>query len=340
LKVLYGHYQECQLLLATQLTGVPSCLVAFSILSFIPTAQRPVTPDSGPRPAITAMCRTPDGQSILFGSQAGVFLAGSDLRPQRAIATELEHVHHLAFSPDRSLLAVAGGSPAEYGAVELWSWPERRRVRLIEGHDDVVNAVEWLGDSNTLVTAGADRTICVWDAATGKLTATLKGHSGPVQCLAVSPDSKLLCSGSSDQTIRVWDVATWQLVRSLTNHLGPVHALAFRPTSPAAKEQPRSVLASAGGDGTVRLWQPEIGRMVRIIQHATAALALGWKSSVLLYCGYKDGSVRAIDETGEVQHEARLSEGWITSLVVDSSDRMFIGDSLGRIVPLSLEDKR
>ena len=71
-------------------------------------------------PSITALTASPDGAGYLFGSQSGVFCTEPGNEPKQAFATELDHVHHLAFSPDGAILAVAGGSPAEDGAVELW----------------------------------------------------------------------------------------------------------------------------------------------------------------------------------------------------------------------------
>jgi WD40 repeat protein len=275
----------------------------------------------------------PERCGVLIGSQAGVFFATSETDSQQVIGTSLDHVHHLSLSPDGSLLAVAGGSPAEFGAVELWSWNNRTRVRMLEGHEDVVYSAEWLDDGKTLVTAAADRTLRVWDTTTGKMLVTLSGHSGPVLCLAVSPNGKLICSGSTDQTIRVWDRDTWKPVRSLTNHLGPVNALTFIAPAAGVSDQHLSYLASASGDGTVRIWQPETGRMVRIVRQPSPLLTLSSHSQWLLVTGARDGLVRTIDgESGELVIEEKLSAGWITSLVIDRrSDHLWVGDSLGRL---------
>jgi WD40 repeat protein len=283
----------------------------------------------GPHPPVTALTPTPDGGGVLFGSQAGVFLIGPNRDAERAVATELDDVHHLSFSPDGHVLAVAGGSPGEFGTVELWSWPDRKRLRDLEGHDDLVYGAEWLEDSKTLVTAAADRTLRVWDATTATTTATLRGHSGPVLCVAISPDGRFICSGSTDQTIRVWDRSTFQLLRSLTNHLGPVHALTFR--IPSDKSEPHQ-LVSAGGDATCRVWQPEIGRMVRIARLASPALSLAWKSDRSVLCGLRDGRVFAVDvDSGETSGSSQLSTGWINCLAAQRNERrIWIGDSLGR----------
>jgi WD40 repeat protein len=297
----------------------------------IPVVVMLLVPRQGP--PITALAIPPQEHRVLVGSQAGVFLAASETESQKVIETTLDHVHDFAFSPDGSVLAVAGGSPAEFGAVELWSWRDRTRIRMLEGHDDVIYAAQWLADAKTLITAAADRTLRVWDTTTGRTLATLVGHSGPVLCLAISPDGKLICSGSADQTIRVWDSGTWKPLRSLTNHLGPVNALTFISPTAGAGDPQLSYLASASGDGTVRIWQPEIGRMVRIVRQPSPVLTIAWRSQWLLHTGSKDGRVRRINgESGEVVTEEQLSAGWITSIAVErmGSD-VWVGDSLGRL---------
>ncbi len=283
------------------------------------------------KPAVTALAITPDGKAFVYGSQAGVavrpFAGGADQR----IPTKLDHVHALAFAPDGSTLAVGGGSPAENGVVELWSWPGRKLLGRLEGHADVVYDVVWLAGGKGLVTASADRTLRVWDGGTRKAIKTLTGHSGPVLALALAPDSKWLCSGSADQTIRVWKTADWSLARSLDNHLGPVHSLAFRP---GGEEGRPAYLASAGGDSTVRIWQPALGRLVRIVRHPAPVLALGWSpDGKHLSTGSKDGVVRTVDgDSDAILAERKVSQGAVVSLAVCPGDgRIVIGDALGGI---------
>ena len=64
------------------------------------------------------------------------------------------------------------------------------------------------GDGKTLVSGSYDKTVKVWDVATGQERATIKGHTGPVLSVALSADGKTIASGSSDYTVKIWDVAT------------------------------------------------------------------------------------------------------------------------------------
>ena len=102
-------------------------------------------------------------------------------------------------------------------------------LQTLEGHSGWVSSIAFSPDGTQLASGSDDRTIKLWDAATGSLQRTLEGHSSPVNSVAFSPDGTQLASGSDDRTIKLWDAATGSLQRTLESHSGPVGSIAFSP---------------------------------------------------------------------------------------------------------------
>ena len=112
-------------------------------------------------------------------------------------------------------------------------------------------------DGRTLASGSEDKTIRLWDVASGKKLPTLTGHTGGVASVAFSPDSRTLASGSWDKTIKPWNVASGSVLRTLTGDLDTVGPVAFSPDG--------RTLATGSGDETIRLWDVASGRTLHTL---------------------------------------------------------------------------
>ena len=77
-----------------------------------------------------------------------------------------------------------------------------------QGHTDRIGAIAFAPDGKTLATGGYDRTVRLWDVATGQERMTLKCHTTPVLGVAFAADGTILATGSEDGTVRLWRAAT------------------------------------------------------------------------------------------------------------------------------------
>jgi len=157
--------------------------------------------------------------------------------------------------------------------------------------------------------ASADKTVRLWEAATGELVRTLTGHGRKVQAVAFSPDGTLLASAGDDKTVRLWEAATGELVRTLTGHGRKVQAVAFSPDG--------TLLASAGHDKTVRLWEAATGAPVHMLTGHTGwvcAVAFSPDGTLLASAG-EDKTVRLWDApAGELVRTLTGHRGWVRAV--------------------------
>ncbi len=115
-------------------------------------------------------------------------------------------------------------------------------------------------DGKTLVSAGANGTIKIWNTETGEVQRTLSGHTNVIYKAIFSPDEKLLASSSRDATVRIWNVAAGRELRKLTGHRCSIKMVAFSPDG--------KTLASVSNDAALKLWDVETGRELKSLIHA------------------------------------------------------------------------
>jgi dipeptidyl aminopeptidase/acylaminoacyl peptidase len=125
-----------------------------------------------------------------------------------------------------------------------------RERNPLEGHDSWVNSVSFSPDGKTLASGSEDKTIKVWNLATGKEITTLTGHTLLVNSVSFSPDGKTLASGSDDKTIKVWNLATGKVISTLTGHTSWVNSVSFSPDG--------KTLASGSADNTIKVWNLKV----------------------------------------------------------------------------------
>ncbi|KAL8975082.1 MAG: hypothetical protein Q9197_000689 [Variospora fuerteventurae] len=119
-------------------------------------------------------------------------------------------------------------------------------MRVISGHLGWVRALAVEPGNEWFASGAGDRTIKIWDLASGSLRLTLTGHISTVRGLAVSPRHPYLFSCGEDKMVKCWDLEQNKVIRHYHGHLSGVYTLALHPTL--------DVLVTGGRDGVARVW--------------------------------------------------------------------------------------
>ncbi|MGH9883231.1 MAG: caspase family protein, partial [Pyrinomonadaceae bacterium] len=178
------------------------------------------------------------------------------------------------------------------------------------------------GDGKMLASGSFDKTIKLWEVATGRELRTLTGHSESVTSVAFSSDGKTLASGSFDKTIKLWEVATGRELSTLTGHSGEVSSVAFSGDG--------KTLASGSGDRTIKLWEVTTGRELRTLTGHSY-----WVNSVAFSADGKMLASGSFDKTIKLWEVATGRElgtlsghsGWVTSVALSAGGKFLVSGS-------------
>ena len=199
--------------------------------------------------------------------------------------------------------------------------------RNIEGHSGWVDSVAVSPDGRRIVSGSGDKTIKVWNLATGKLERTLNGHSSSVGGVAVSPDGRRIVSGSGDlfssnddSTIRVWNLATGELERTLNGHSGSVDSVAVSPDG--------QNIISGSGDGTIRVWNLATGELERTLEGHSAwvrSVAISPDGQNIISGSSHDSTIRVWDlVTGELERTLEGHNRSVFSVAISPDGRRIV----------------
>lgn len=222
-------------------------------------------------------------------------------------------------------------------------------VLAIEGHIGPVFDAAFSPDGKRIVSAGSDKTIRIWDTASGvQVVGPIMGHKSYVTSVVFLPDGKSILSASGDKTIRMWDAASGiELCQPFHGHTDRVTSISISWCG--------TIVVSGSSDKTLRLWDVasgiEICQPMRGHDDTVECVAFSPDAKYIV-SGSKDRTVRLWDATtalaltlplmghkGAVNAVAFSPDGsCIVSGSSDASIRLW-GASTGELLPSPLHDK-
>jgi WD40 repeat protein len=149
--------------------------------------------------------------------------------------------------------------------LRAWEWYRLNHISdqtamTLQVDEEGVYDVTFAPDGRRIVSAGADGTIKLWDAADGKEMMTLRGHEATVLSAKFSPDGKRIASMSKDGKIKIWDAQSGTEQITLKGSAG-LHSLLPPPWmwGPIAFSPDGKKIASGSPNNAIKVWDADSG---------------------------------------------------------------------------------
>jgi WD40 repeat protein len=145
---------------------------------------------------------SPDGAGVAVttvGHEVALWDAGLE-RPLVA-RTVAGRARCVAFAPDGRTLGVANGC-----TVEVCRLPALLPRAFGRGHRGEVHALAFAPDGRTLLSGAGDRTVRLWETASGREVAAYNWQQGPVEAVAFAPDGLTAAAAGHKPRVVLWDV--------------------------------------------------------------------------------------------------------------------------------------
>jgi RNA polymerase sigma factor (sigma-70 family) len=161
----------------------------------------------------------------------------------------LARIFSIAVAPDGHTIATGGGDH-----IQLWDAITGRPRNRLADQEQSISSVQFSSDGQSLLTAGTDAILRLWDHRTGKERSRIEPGKG-LHLLAVTNDGATAALVHDDRSIRVVDLATGQERGRLAGAKEPAIGAAFAPDG--------RTLVAWHENHTARVWDLASGKEVR-----------------------------------------------------------------------------
>lgn len=168
-------------------------------------------------------------------------------------------LYAVEWSPDGSKLA-SGSSDR---TVKVWDAATGNELHKFKDHEAQGSkpglnlcesgSVGWSPDGTMLASGSSDKTVRIWDVASGRELHALKGHKTKVYIVAWSPDGARLATGDGAGLLKVWDPFSGIELHTLEGHRRMIGYIDWSPDG-------AKLASSSYSDGKLIVWDVASGR--------------------------------------------------------------------------------
>lgn len=247
----------------------------------------------GHKDCVNSVMYSPKGECIVSASHDGTVRVwntktGENTRILESISAfnEEEKFTFVSFSPDETQIVAS----TAVGHIIIWDIEKGKINGNFKDTYSPVFAVAFSQDGNKIVSATLDRHLHLWDVKSGTMLTSSIGHTNLISFVIYSPDGKHILSASDDKTIICWNAENGGVIWQVSGFSGNIQSLAYShdgkylvvavwdednpvvvynaqngkkvltlkesmaATNYAVFSPDGGKIASAGADGTIRIW--------------------------------------------------------------------------------------
>ncbi len=247
--------------------------------------------------------------------------AGPAVGPLMRLEGHTDHVYALVPSPDGKWFA----SVSEDASIRVWELPEGKLRHRLTGEHAFYDAVLVPSGQRLIASDGGGKIHC-WDIKTGQSLWIRQTHRDAIYCVALHPKGHLLAvgGGENEPCCRLVSLQDGKTIRQLEGHENAIYGADFSHDG--------QWLATASADKTVRLWDPQTGKLRSVLKHPNYVYRCRFlPGKLLLATACHDRRVRMWDVSeGECVASWEESRGPVFCVAISSNGRYLFAGSEDR----------
>ncbi len=171
------------------------------------------------------------------------------------------------------------------GSVVIWDIIRGIELTVIkDAHEGPVYQVIPMLADGSVISAGADGVVKIWNSVSGQKKQTCCEHQSDIRVFEISKDNSMLLSGSTDGAVKLWDIPQGNLVASIQEISVEVLSLSGNFNF--------SNVAVGYRDGRVTVWNPHTDKSLSTMPRPVAVHSIQLlPDSKSLLVGYQDSSM-------------------------------------------------
>jgi WD40 repeat protein len=292
---------------------------------------------------------TPDGRSVLasYGIWTDVpvdftqILWDTESGEPVYVSDGFDHDNYSVAITTGGGKSISGGSDNN---VHIWDLRTGEKLKSLAGHGSLVSNVVISPDDRRVFTSDWNGGTILWDLVTGEILLNTSVHNvnvtwntydEPPVITAITPDGRRGISSAGDGSLVIWDLVNAGQIQRLDGHGSEVTAVAFTPDGKHVLTVAGrlTMVGDPGDDNTMKVWEVETGRLVRVFEGHTDTIlvvAVSPDGNQALTGGGFDGIIKLWDlNTGELIRSLDAHPTGVFSLAFSPNGQQALSGPMG-----------